>query len=107
MLRKRFCRTFNFELQAAATEEGIILSLGPSHSFALEEVYRYLNPKTVHEVLTQAVLDSPEKASGGCACRTPAAMRSPNCARLRWARPSARRRCRNRNLRGACSLTPA
>jgi len=58
-LRKKFCQRFNFELQAAATEEGIILSLGPSHSFPLEEVYRYLNPKTVTETLTQAVLDSP------------------------------------------------
>ncbi|HEV7799545.1 MAG TPA: ATP-dependent DNA helicase, partial [Burkholderiales bacterium] len=58
-LRKKFCQSFNFELQAAATEEGIILSLGPSHSFPLEEVFRYLNPKSVFETLTQAVLDSP------------------------------------------------
>ncbi|MDB5809079.1 MAG: putative ATP-dependent helicase [Betaproteobacteria bacterium] len=58
-LRKKFCQSFNFELQAAATEEGIILSLGPSHSFPLEEVFRYLNPKSVRETLTQAVLDSP------------------------------------------------
>ena len=58
-LRKKFCQSFNFELQAAATEEGIILSLGPSHSFALDEVFRYLNPKTVRATLVQAVLDSP------------------------------------------------
>ena len=58
-LRKKFCQSFNFELQAAATEEGIILSLGPSHSFPLIEVFRYLNPKTVRETLVQAVLDSP------------------------------------------------
>ncbi len=58
-LRKKFCQSFNFELQAAATEEGIILSLGPSHSFPLEEVFRYLNPKTVRQTLVQAVLDSP------------------------------------------------
>jgi ATP-dependent Lhr-like helicase len=58
-LRKKFCQSFNFELQAAATEEGIILSLGPSHSFPLLEVFRYLNPKTVRETLVQAVLDSP------------------------------------------------
>jgi ATP-dependent Lhr-like helicase len=58
-LRKKFCQSFNFELQAAASEEALVLSLGPSHSFALEEVFRYLNPKTVRETLVQAVLDSP------------------------------------------------
>ncbi|HEX6689792.1 MAG TPA: DEAD/DEAH box helicase, partial [Burkholderiales bacterium] len=58
-LRKKFCQGFNFELQAAATEEGIILSLGSPHSFALEDVYRYLHPNTVRETLVQAVLDSP------------------------------------------------
>jgi len=58
-LRKKFCQGFNFELQAAATEEGIILSLGASHSFPLEEVFRYLHPNTVGETLKQAILDSP------------------------------------------------
>ncbi len=58
-LRKRFCRKFNFELQAAATEEGIILSLGSTHSFPLEEVYDYLSPTTVRDVLIQAMLDAP------------------------------------------------
>jgi ATP-dependent helicase Lhr and Lhr-like helicase len=58
-LRKKFCQGFNFELQAAATEEGVILSLGASHSFALQEVFRYLHPNTVRETLVQAVLDSP------------------------------------------------
>ena len=58
-LRKKFCQGFNFELQAAATEEGIILSLGASHSFPLEDVFRYLHPNTVRETLVQAVLDSP------------------------------------------------
>ena len=58
-LRKRFCRNFNFELQAAATEDAIVLSLGESHSFALEEVARYLSPETVRDVLTQALLDAP------------------------------------------------
>ena len=58
-LRKRFCRKFNFELQAAATEDNIILSLGSTHSFPLEEVYQYLNPKTVRDVLIQALLDAP------------------------------------------------
>jgi ATP-dependent Lhr-like helicase len=58
-LRKRFCRTFNFELQAAATEDSIVLSLGPTHSFPLETIFNYLNSKTVCDVLTQALLDAP------------------------------------------------
>lgn len=58
-LRKRFCRQFNFELQAAATEEGVLLSLGPQHSFPLEDVFRYLKPETVREILVQALLDAP------------------------------------------------
>ncbi len=58
-LRKRFCRKFNFELQAAATEDAIILSLSTSHSFALDEVARYLNSKTVRPLLVQALLDAP------------------------------------------------
>ncbi|HEX6635981.1 MAG TPA: ATP-dependent DNA helicase, partial [Usitatibacter sp.] len=58
-LRKKFCQGFNFELQAAATEEGIILSLNNSHSFPLEEVYRYLHPNTVRATLVQALLQSP------------------------------------------------
>ncbi|HEU5171825.1 MAG TPA: DEAD/DEAH box helicase [Gemmatimonadales bacterium] len=58
-LRKRFCRQFNFELQAAATEEGILLSLGPQHSFPLENVFRFLQPETVESILVQALLDAP------------------------------------------------
>jgi ATP-dependent Lhr-like helicase len=58
-LRKRFCRQFNFELQAAATENGVLLSLGPQHSFPLADVFRYLHPATVRDVLVQAVLDAP------------------------------------------------
>ncbi|MBS0431957.1 MAG: ATP-dependent DNA helicase, partial [Proteobacteria bacterium] len=58
-LRKRFCRSFNFELQAAATEDAIVLSLSTSHSFPLDEVARYLHSNTVHDVLTQALLDAP------------------------------------------------
>ena len=58
-LRKRFCKRFNFELQAAALEDSIVLSLSSSHSFPLEEVARYLNPKNVREVLIQAFLDVP------------------------------------------------
>ncbi len=58
-LRKRFCRKFNFELQAAATEDAIVLSLGPTHSFPLDEVFHYLNSKTVRTLLCQALLDAP------------------------------------------------
>ena len=58
-LRKRFCRTFNFELQAAATEDAIILSLSTSHSFALDEVWRYLKSTTAEAILVQALLDAP------------------------------------------------
>jgi ATP-dependent Lhr-like helicase len=58
-LRKRFCTKFNFELQAAATEDAIVLSLSTSHSFPLESVARYLNSKTVRPILVQAMLDAP------------------------------------------------
>ena len=58
-LRKRFCRSFNFELQAAATEDAIVLSLGPQHSFPLEDVFQYLKPETAEHLLVQAMLDAP------------------------------------------------
>ncbi|MFM0271918.1 DEAD/DEAH box helicase [Paraburkholderia aspalathi] len=58
-LRKRFCRTFNFELQAAATEDAIILSLTGSHSFVLDEVWRYLHSNSAEHLLIQALLDAP------------------------------------------------
>ena len=58
-LRKRFCRQFNFELQAAATEDAVLLSLGPQHSFPLADVFRYLHPATVRDILVQAFLDAP------------------------------------------------
>ncbi|WP_350016422.1 DEAD/DEAH box helicase [Rhodanobacter sp. IGA1.0] len=58
-LRKRFCRQFNFELQAAATEDAIVLSLSTSHSFPLEEVAHYLHSNTAEHVLVQALLDAP------------------------------------------------
>jgi ATP-dependent Lhr-like helicase len=58
-LRKRFCRKFNFELQAAATEDSIIISLSTSHSFPLEEVAHYLNSRSVKDILIQALLDAP------------------------------------------------
>jgi ATP-dependent Lhr-like helicase len=58
-LRKKFCVGFGFELQAAANEEAIVLSLGPQHSFPLEEVFEYLHPNTAREVLVQALLAAP------------------------------------------------
>src|SRR5262245_6208240 len=58
-LRKRFCRKFNFELQAAATEDNIVLSLTTAHSFDLDDVKRYLNSAGVRELLIQALLDAP------------------------------------------------
>ncbi len=58
-LRKRFCRTFNFELQAAATDNGLVLSLTEQHSFPLDMVFSFLKSATVEHVLTQALLDSP------------------------------------------------
>lgn len=58
-LRKRFCVTFDFELQAAATDNGLVISLGEKHSFPLESVFGYLHSKTVREVLIQAVLLAP------------------------------------------------
>ncbi len=58
-LRKRMCRKFNFELQAAATENSIVLSLSTSHSFPLEDVARYLHSNTVRPLLVQALLDAP------------------------------------------------
>src|SRR6185437_11400418 len=58
-LRKRFCVRFNFELQAAATEDAIVLSLSTSHSFALADVARYLHSQSVRAVLVQAMLASP------------------------------------------------
>jgi ATP-dependent Lhr-like helicase len=58
-LRKRFCRSFNFELQAAATDNGICISLTEVHAFPLELVFEFLKPQTVEHVLTQAMLDAP------------------------------------------------
>lgn len=58
-LRKRFCRQFNFELQASATDNGLLLSLGPTHSFPLEDITGYLKSHSVRQVLLQALLDSP------------------------------------------------
>ncbi|HKQ56402.1 MAG TPA: DEAD/DEAH box helicase [Candidatus Eisenbacteria bacterium] len=58
-LRKRFCVGFGFELQAAANEEAIVLSLGLQHSFPLEEVFDYLHPDRARDLLVQALLAAP------------------------------------------------
>ncbi len=58
-LRKRFCRSFNFELQAAATDNGLNISLSDQHSFPLADVFHFLHTATVQEILEQAVLASP------------------------------------------------
>ncbi len=58
-LRKRFCVTFDFELQAAATDNGLVISLGEKHSFPLESVFGYLHSNSLREVLIQAVLLAP------------------------------------------------
>jgi ATP-dependent Lhr-like helicase len=58
-LRKKFCRSFNFELQAAATEDGINIALAEQHSFPLGDVFRFLHQNSIRQVLTQAVLQSP------------------------------------------------
>jgi ATP-dependent Lhr-like helicase len=58
-LRKRMCRKFNFELQASALEDSIVLSLGPTHSFPLDELRHYLKAATARDLLVQALLDAP------------------------------------------------
>ncbi len=58
-LAKRICRSFNFEIQSAATDDAILLSFGPRHSFPLETIWGFLSPKTLEETLVQAVLAAP------------------------------------------------
>jgi ATP-dependent Lhr-like helicase len=58
-LRKRFCRSFNLELQAAATDDGLNISLAEQHSFPLADVFRFLHPASLDRVIEQAVLASP------------------------------------------------
>ena len=58
-LRKRFCRTFNLELQAAATDDGIVISLTEQHSFPLDLVFEFVRSARLRHVLTQALLDVP------------------------------------------------
>ena len=58
-LRKRFCRSFDFELQASADDNGIVLSLGPQHSFAIEQLFKMLNRQNAEQMLVQALLAVP------------------------------------------------
>jgi len=58
-LRKRFCRSFNFELQAAATDNGLNIALAEQHSFPLADVFHFLSAETAQEVLVQAACASP------------------------------------------------
>jgi len=58
-LRKRICQSFDFELQAAATDDGVLLSLGPQHSFPLESVFEMVHPSAVERLLTDAALQAP------------------------------------------------
>jgi ATP-dependent Lhr-like helicase len=58
-MRKRFCRSFDFELQAAATDNGVLLSVGPQHSFAIEDLFGMLGPHNARPILEQALLASP------------------------------------------------
>ena len=58
-LRKKFCVSFDFELQAAATDDGIVISLGQPHSFPLESVFGFLQAEQTEETLVQALLDRP------------------------------------------------
>jgi ATP-dependent Lhr-like helicase len=58
-MRKKFCRSFDFELQASADDNGIVLSIGPQHSFPLEQMFKLVSSKTAEETLTQALLAAP------------------------------------------------
>ena len=58
-LRKRFCATFDFELQAAASDDCVLLSLGPQHSFPLEDIPKFLSSNTVEETLRKAAIFAP------------------------------------------------
>lgn len=91
-LRKCFCRSFNFELQAAATDDGINIALAEQHSFPLGDVFNFLHINTITEVLIQAVLQSPLFATRWRwdACRSLALVRfrngkkvPPNILRMR------------------------
>ena len=84
-LRKRFCRQFNFELQAAATEEAVLLSLGPQHSFPLETVFQFLHPDTAQR----------RSWSRRCSMRRSSRRAGAGTRTSRW-------RCRGRAAAGRC-----
>lgn len=58
-MRKRFCRSFDFELQAAADDNAVLLSIGPQHSFPIDALFKMLNPQNAQELLVQALLAAP------------------------------------------------
>src|SRR5262249_58971396 len=58
-LRKRFCRTFDFELQASADDDGVVLSLGAQHSFPLDQMFKLVPSRVARDVLVQAFLAAP------------------------------------------------
>ena len=58
-MRKRFCRSYDFELQASADDDGFILSLGPQHSFPIESLFAMLRPDNVKKLLEQAIIYVP------------------------------------------------
>jgi ATP-dependent Lhr-like helicase len=58
-MRKRFCRSFDFELQASATDDGVLLSMGPQHSFPIDALFKMLNPQNGQALLEQALLVAP------------------------------------------------
>ena len=93
-LRKRFCRSFNFELQAAATDNGIVISLTEQHSFPLELVFEFLKPQTVEDVLTQACWTRP--------CSPRAGDGTP---RARWRFRDSRAGAKFRRRSSACAPT--
>lgn len=89
-LRKRFCGTFDFELQAAASDDAILLSLGPEHSFPPESVPKFLASKTVEGVVRQALLTSPMFAARWRWNLEPLTRRAPDAGRPEEPRPHPR-----------------
>ncbi|MBI3077580.1 MAG: hypothetical protein HYY85_11465, partial [Deltaproteobacteria bacterium] len=99
-LSKRICRSFNFEIQSAATDDAILLSLGPRHSFPLEALLQFLSPESVEEVLVQAVLAAPlfETRFRQCAVRALMILRHAGGKKV----PAYLQRLRATDLLAAC-----
>jgi len=70
-LRKRFCRSFDFELQAAADDNGVLLSIGPQHSFPIDSLFGMLNSQNGRDLLEQAVIAAPKTRRGVTRHRAP------------------------------------